>query len=202
MQKPPRTWQERRKSYLAVSIICFIAGICFFYNVTAESYIIKTAELNTIDKLVISEKPVFKKTNGKHSRRWIEFKCAQNYSTFEITSFDYSCALRSEIYDEINPGDTISIQVLHKEMENFDTENVCKIHSLVKNDKEYLDMECRNNADNYDGKRGCIILLAISLMTFIVYALEKKPILFDQMDPAFIIGMITLILFFALRSIG
>lgn len=201
MSKFPRTWQDRRKDYLAVSIICFIAGACFFYNVTNESYVIKLSELTTIEKLVISNKPIFKEKKGKHGRKWIEFKCAQNYSTFEIASFDYKCALRSEILEEIKPGDTVSIQVLNEEMENFDTETTCEIHSLIKNDKEYLSLECRNNADNNDGKRGCIILLAISLMCFIVYAFENKPILFDQMDPAIIISIFVIALYITLKLV-
>ncbi|MFD1604099.1 hypothetical protein ACFSJW_08670 [Flavobacterium artemisiae] len=201
MEKAPKTWQQRRKDYLAVSIICLIAGACFFYNVINESYVIKPADLTTIEKLVISKNPVFKEKKGKHGRKWIEFKCAENYSTFEIEGFDYKCALRSEIVEEIKTGDTISIQVLNKEMENFDAETSCEIHSLIKNDRDYLDIECRNSADNSDGKRGCIMLFGISLMCFIVFAFENKPILFDQMDPAVIIGLVAIILFLALLSL-
>lgn len=201
MQKASKTWQERRKDYLIAAIICLIIGIYYFIKVTNESYIINPAELNTIEKLVISEKPTFKKTGGKHKRKWIEFKCVQNYSTFKIISYDYSCALRSEIVDEIKPGDTISIQVLNKEMDNFDTENVCEIHSLIKYDKEYIDTECRNKTDNDSGKRSCIMLLAISLICCIVYAFKNKPPLFDHIDENFMIGIIIAIFFIILLSL-
>lgn len=202
MQKAPKTWQQRRKDYLAVSIICLIAGACFFFNVINESYVIKPADLTTIEKLVISKNPIFKEKKGKHGRKWIEFKCAENYSTFEIARFDYKCALRSEIAAEIKTGDTISIQVLNKEMDNFDTENVCEIHSLIKNDKEYLNIECRNKTDNGGGKRSCIMLFAISLLCCIVYAFENKPPLFDRIDANFIIGIVIAILFITLLSLN
>ena len=102
MQEELDKWQKKRKDYLTVAIICFFLGMYFLTKVKNESYIIKTSELNAIENLIISEKPIFKETKGKRGRKWIEFKCVSNKSTFEIANFDYSCVNDNEVLNEIN----------------------------------------------------------------------------------------------------
>ena len=192
-------WEKKQKDYLKVAIICFIIGTYFFMKVITGSYIIKPSELEVYDNLITAQKPEFKETKGKHGRRWIEFKCVDNYSTFEIASFDYRCANRDEVLNEIKAGDTISIAILKEDIEDFDSETSCEIHSLIKNDKEYLDIQCRNRVDNKDGKMGFLLLFALSIMTAIVYSFSKKPKFFDEVSPEIIIGIVMIILFFTLR---
>lgn len=194
-------WEKKQKDYLAVSIICFIIGTYFFMKVIAGSYIIKQSELQVYENLITSTAPQFKERKGKNGRKWIEFNCINNQSTFEIASFDYKCVNNDEVINEIKAGDTISIAILKDDIEDFDTKNSCEIHSLIKNDKEYLNLECRNKEDNGDGKNGFSILFSISIMTAIVYSLSKKPKLFDEVNPEIIIGIIVVILFFIFRSI-
>jgi hypothetical protein len=191
-------WQEKRKNYLAVTIICFLIGTYFFVNVMRGSYIIKPSYLTVYEKLITAEAPQFKETTGKNRKRWIEFKCIDNRSTFKIASYDYRCGNRSEILNEIKAGDTISIKVLNSETGDFDAETSCKIHSLIKNDKEYLNIECRNRKDNKDGKKGFMMLFAISLMTGTVYLFSQKPKFFDHVDPRVPIWIVIILLFFLL----
>ena len=168
-------------------------------KVITGSYIIKSSDLEVYDNLITSEAPKFKETKGKHSRKWIEFKCVDNKSTFEITSYDYSCVNDEEIIHGIKMGDTISIAILKEDIRDFDDETSCEIHSLIKNDKEYLDIQCRNRVDNKDGKMGFLLLFALSIMTAIVYSFSKKPKFFDEVSPEIIIGIVMIILFFTLR---
>lgn len=200
MADNPEDWEKKQKDYLAVAIICFIFGTYFFMKVIGGSYIIRPTQLEVYDNLITSQAPKFKETKGKRGRRWIEFKCVANWSTFEIESFDYRCANRADILNEIKAGDTISIAILKEDIEDFDTESTCKIHSLIKNDKEYLDLQCRNKADNKDGKMGFLLLFAISIMTAIVYSFSQKPKFFNKVNPEIIIGIIVVLLFIILRS--
>ncbi|SNR45413.1 hypothetical protein [Flavobacterium sp. ov086] len=199
MAEKVEDWEKKQKDYLAVAIICLIIGTYFFMKVINGSYIIKPSDLSVYDNLITSEVPKFKETKGKHGRRWIEFKCVDNRSTFEIANFDYKCINDNEILNEIKAGDTISIAILKGDVEGFDNDTSCEIHSLIKNDKEYLDLQCRNKADNKDGKMGFLILFAISIMTAIVYSFSGKPKLFNKVNPEIIIGIIVLILFIILR---
>ncbi len=199
MEEELDKWQKIRKDYLAVAIICFLVGIYFLTKVLSESYIIKKSELKVIENLMISEKPIFKETKGKNGRKWIEFKCVNNKSTFKIVNFDYSCSNNREILSEIKKSDTISIKILNDDLENFDNKSTCEIHSLIKNGKEYLDIECRNKADNNDGKKGFITLFSLSIMCGIVYSLSEKPTFFNEIAPEIIIGTITVIIFIFLQ---
>jgi hypothetical protein len=199
MEEELDKWQKKRKDYIAVAIICFIIGMCFLTKVKSESYIIKTSELKVIENLIISEKPKFKETKGKRGRQWIEFKCVNNKSTFEIANFDYLCVNDSEALNEIKKSDTILIKILNEDLENFDNETTCEIHSLIKNGKEYLDMECRNEADNNDRKKRIIILFSLSVMCGIIYSFSEKPKFFNGIAPEIIIGIITIIIFILLR---
>ncbi len=199
MEEELDKWQKKRKDYLAVAIICFLVGMFFLTKVQNESYIIKTTELMLLENLRISEKPIFKETKGKRGRKWIEFKCVNNKSTFEIANFDYSCINDSEILNEIKNSDTISIKILNEDLENFANETTCEIHSLIKNGKEYIDIECRNEADNNDGKKGIITLFSLSVMCGIVYSFSEKPKFFNNIAPEIIIGIITIIIFIFLR---
>ncbi|TPG38474.1 hypothetical protein [Flavobacterium pectinovorum] len=192
-------WQEKRKIYLAVAIISFLIGTYYFIQVNSKNYIIKPSELQVYENLIISAGPKFKETKGKHSRRWIEFQCVNNRSTFEIASYDYRCIKDDDILNGIKVGDTISIAVLKNDITDFDTETSCEIHSLIKNNKEYLDMQCRNREDNNDGKMGFIILFAIFIMTGIVYSFSKKPIFFDHVDPRVPIFIVIIVLYFMLQ---
>jgi hypothetical protein len=192
-------WEEKRKGYLTVAILCFIIGTYFFMKVKSESYVIKPSDLKVVKNLITSNKPKFKETTGKHGRKWIEFKCVNNKTTFEITSFDYRCANDNDLINEINIGDTISIKISKNDIENFDKETTCEIHSLVKNKKQYLDIKCRNKADNKDGEMGYIMLFAITIMTGAVYSFSQKPKIFDEVDPRVPIWIVIIILFFVLR---
>lgn len=191
-------WQEKRNKYLAVTIICFLIGTYFFVNVISENYIIKPSDLTVYEKLITAEAPQFKISSGKNRKRWIEFKCIDNRSIFKIASYDYKCANRSEILTEIKAGDTISIQLLNSEVEDFDAETSCEIHSLIKNDKEYLNIECRNRKDNKDAEKGFMMLFAISIMTGIVYLFSQKPKFFDHVDPRVPIWIVIILLFILL----
>ncbi|REH00767.1 hypothetical protein [Flavobacterium aquicola] len=192
-------WDKKRKGYLAVAIICFIIGAYLFIRVHSDSYVIKSSNLKTIGNLIASDKPKFEEITGKHARKWIEFKCAENKSTFKIANFDYRCVNDDEVLNEINVGDTISIQILKDDIENFDTETTCEIHSLVKNKKEYLDIECRNKKENKDSENVYIILFSVTIMTGGVYCLIKKPKFFDEVDPCVPIWIIIIVLFFVLH---
>ena len=199
MEEEIDKWQKKRKDYLAVAILCFFVGMYFLIKVQNESYIIKSSELKLIENLTISEKPIFKETKGKRGRQWIEFKCENNKSTFEIANFDYSCVTDSEILNEIKKSDTISIKILNEDIENFDNETTCEIHSLIKYNKEYLDIKCRNKVDNNDGKKGIVFFLCLSLMCTVVYYCSEKPNLFNHIAPEILIGIITIIIFISLR---
>ena len=201
MTETVSTWEEKQKNYLAVSIVCFLIGTYFFMNVINGSYIIKQSDLQVYENLIISTSPKFKERKGKHGRKWIEFNCVNNQSTFEIASYDYSCVNNDEVINEIKEGDTISLSILKNEIGYFDTKGSCEIHSLIKNDKEYLNLDCRNKVDNNGGKRGFLILFAISILTAIVYSLSKKPKFFDEVNPEFLITIIVAILFFILVSL-
>jgi hypothetical protein len=192
-------WKKKRKDYLVVGIFCFIVGTYFFMKVKSESYIIKPSDLIVYENLITTDKPKFKETKGKHKRKWIEFKCVNNKTTFEIASFDYSCVNDDEIINEINNGDTISVKILKNDMGNFDTETSCEIHSLAKKNKEYLDIECRNEEDTKAGEKWYLILYSITIMTSTVYSFTQKPKFSDKVDPQVLILIVILILFYVLR---
>lgn len=194
-------WEEEQKNYLVVSIVCFLIGTYFFMKVISGSYIIKQSDLQVYENLIISTAPKFKEKKGKHGRKWIEFNCINNQSIFEIASYDYSCTNDDEVINEIKAGDTISLSILKNEIDDFDAETSCEIHSLIKGSKEYLNLDCRNKVDNNGGKIGFLLLFSISIMTAIVYSLSKKPKLFDEVNPEFLIGIIVVILFFTFRLI-
>ncbi|MFM9987172.1 hypothetical protein [Flavobacterium sp.] len=199
MSEEIENWENKRKGYLSVAIICFIIGAYLFLMVNSDSYIIKSSDLKSIENLIVTDKPKFEEITGKHGRKWVEFKCAKNKSTFEIADFDYRCVNDDEVINEINVGDAISIQILKDDIENFDVETTCEIHSLIKNKKEYLKIECRNKAKNRDSEIVYLILFAVTLMTGIVYSFSKKPKIFDDVDPRVPIWMIIIILFFVLH---
>jgi hypothetical protein len=199
MSEEIENWENKRKGYLSVAIICFIIGAYLFLMVNSDSYMIKSSDLKSIENLIVTDKPKFEEITGKHGRKWLEFKCAKNKSTFEIADFDYRCVNDNEVINEINVGDTISIQILKDDIENFDVETTCEIHSLIKNKKEYLKIECRNKAENRDSEIVYLILFAVTLMTGIVYSFSKKPKIFDDVDPRVPIWIIIIILFFVLH---
>ena len=199
MEEELDKWQKTRKDYLAIAILCFFVGMYFSMKVHSESYIIKSSDLKLIENLTISEKPIFKETKGKRGRQWIEFKCENNKSTFEIANFDYSCVTDSEILNEIKKSDTISIKILNEDLDNFDNETTCEIHSLIKYEKEYIDIECRNKTDNNDGKKGIIFFFCLSLMCAVVYNFSERPKFFNHISPEILIGIITIIIFICLR---
>jgi hypothetical protein len=199
MSEDLEDWEKKRKGYLSVALICFIIGAFLFIRVKSDCYVIKPSDLKTIGNLIISEKPKFEETKGKHGRKWLEFKCAKNKSTFEIADFDYRCVDDDEIINEINVGDTVSIQIMKVDNENFDVETTCKIHSLVKNEKDFLKIECRNKAENRDSEIVYIILFTVTFMTGIVYSFSEKPKLFDDVDPRVPIWIIIILLFFVLH---
>jgi len=199
MSEKLNDWEEKRKNYLAVTIICFIIGTYFFLKAISGSYSIKSSDLKIYENLIIADKPVFRETKGKNGRKWIEFKCINNKTTFEIASFDYKCVNDDEILNEIKEGDTISIKIIKNEIEDFDNDTSCQIHSLEKNSKEYLNITCRNEKDNKDGKLGYLLLFAISIMAGIVYSFSHKPKFFDDVNPQVLIWIVGIILFFILR---
>lgn len=193
-----KDWQDKRKEYITISIICAFIGLYFYANVTDGKYIIKPSDINTYENLTISVEPKFKETKGKNGRKWIEFKCTNNKSNFEIASFDYKCVNDDEITNEIKVGDTVSIAVLNEDREDFDRETSCEIHSLIKNNKEYLDLQCRNQKDNNDGKLGYRFLFAISFLTGILYCFSEKPNFFNHVNQDLILAIVLIILFFTL----
>lgn len=192
-------WETKRKNYLALAIVCFFIGTYFFIKVTNGSYILKNSELIKIENLVISESPIFKETKGKHGRKWIEFKCINTNATFEIASFDYKCVDDAEIIDSIKNGDTISITISNKDTGTIDKETSCEIHGLEKDKKEYLNITCRNEEDNDDGKMGYIMLFALTTMAIIVYSFSIKPKIFEKVDPQIPIWIVMILLFIILR---
>ena len=125
MEDDSNDWQKQREGYKKVAMICFIIGLYLFIRVHSESYNIEDSHLQEIENIIIEEKPIFKEITGKNGRRWFEFKCQNNKSTFEITGFDYRCTYDNEIIKEVNVGDTISIKMLKNEIEDFNTENIC-----------------------------------------------------------------------------
>ncbi|UUF13763.1 MULTISPECIES: hypothetical protein [Flavobacterium] len=194
-------WEKKQQTYLIVSVTCFIIGTYFFMKVISGSYIIKQSELQVYENLITSTAPQFKERKGKHSKKWIEINCINNQTTFEIDSYDYRCVNDDEVLNEIKAGDTISISILKDDIDDFDTETSCEIHSLIKNNKEYLSLKCRNEEDNDDGKFGFLLLFSISIITAIVHSLSKKPKLFDKVNPEIIIGIAVIILLFVLYYI-
>ncbi|KAF2511445.1 PQQ-binding-like beta-propeller repeat protein [Flavobacterium zhairuonense] len=200
MAKNSEDWQETRKIYLAVSTLCFLLGTFFFIRVITGSYIIQLSDLVVCENLITSEGAKFKETKGKHSQKWIEFKCIDNKSTFKIIDYDYRCVVDDDILNAIKAGDTISLSILKSDIDDFDNDTACEIHSLVKNGKEYLDFNCRNKEDNGDGERAFILLFAITIMTGIVFLFAKKPKFFDHVNPKFIIWIVIIVLFFATLS--
>ncbi|MDQ6530292.1 hypothetical protein [Flavobacterium sp. LHD-85] len=194
-------WEEKQKGYLVVSVLCLIFGAYFFIKVISGSYNIEQSDLEVYENLIISHAPKFKERKGKRSKKWIEFNCIDNQSTFEITGDDYSCVNKEELLNEIKTGDTISVAILKYDLDDFNTQSTCGIHSLIKNDKEYLDLRCRNEEDTGGGKRVFLILFSISILTAIVYALPKKPKLFDKVDPILLVGIGSIVLAFILNLI-
>ena len=194
-------WEEKQKGYLVVSVLCLIFGTYFFIKVISGSYNIEQSDLEVYENLIISNAPKFKERKGKRSKKWIEFNCINNQSNFEITGDDYSCVNKEELLNEIKTGDTISVAILKYDLDDFNTQNSCEIHSLVKNDKDYLDLRCRNEEDTGGGKRTFLILFSISILTAIVYALPKKPKLFDIVDPILLVGIGSIVLAFILYLI-
>ena len=192
-------WEKKRKNYLAIAVVCFYIGMYFFIKVTNGSYILKNSELIKIENLVISESPKFKETKGRQGRKWIEFKCVNTKATFEIASFDYRCVNDDEIINNIKNGDTISVTISNMETENINKETSCEIHGLEKDKKNYLNIKCRNEADNNDGKMGYIMLFSVTTMTAIVSSFYKKPKIFERIDPQIPIWIVIIILFIILR---
>ena len=91
------------------------------------------------------------------------------------------------------------LDFLKDDVENFNVETTCEIHSLIKNGKEYLKIECRNKAENKDSEKVYLLLFAVTLMTSIVYSFSKKPKIFDDVDPRVPIWIIIIILFLVLH---
>ncbi|KUJ60994.1 hypothetical protein AR687_14805 [Flavobacteriaceae bacterium CRH] len=193
-------WDKKRGGYLLVAIISFLVGAYFLVNLQTGSYEIQPSDLEIIEDLIVVKKPELKIIKGKHGRSWIEFKCDNN-TTFEIATYHYRCVNKQEVLTEINTNDTISVMILRKDLEHIDSETSCEIHSLVDKNKEYLDINCRNNKEQKDGETGYLLSSAITIMTISVFLFKKKPKFFDDVDPRIPIWIIVIILFVVLRSI-
>lgn len=198
MDENQEDWDKKRKKYLFVAVICFLIGSYCFINLVIGSYEITPSELETIDNLIVEKKPEFKETGGKNKRRWFEFKCIDNKTTFKIADFDYYCVDKEEIVNQIKNKDTISIKILKKDLKLIGSETSCEIHSLVDKDKEYLDINCRNRKDQKDGEMRYLLCSALAVMTASVFLFKKKPNIFHHIDPRIPIVIITIILFFVL----
>ncbi|NNT72355.1 hypothetical protein HKT18_09030 [Flavobacterium sp. IMCC34852] len=201
MEEKIYDWEDKRKNYLLVAIICSVIGLYFFLGVITGSYIFKNSELITIEELVISESPKFMETKGKNGRKWIEFKCLNTKANFKIENFDYKCVDDDEIIDNIKIADTVAITISKKKLSNIKEDSSCEIHGLVKKNKQYLNLECRNKADNNDGTMGFIMAFTLTIMTGLVASFSNKPKIFDKFDPEVLIWIVMIILFILLRLI-
>ena len=199
MDENQEQWDLKRKKYLFVAVICFLIGSYCFINLIIGNYELLPSELETIENLIVEKKPEFKETGGKNKRRYIEFKCIDNKTTFKIATFDYYCAKKEEILSEIKIKDTISIKILKTDLKRIDSETTCEIHSLVDEDKEYLDINCRNRKDQKDGELRYLLCSALAVMTASVFLFKKKPNIFHHIDPRIPIVIIIIILFFVLQ---
>ncbi|MBS7253883.1 hypothetical protein [Flavobacterium branchiicola] len=199
MAQNQEDWEKKRPSYIIIAIISLVLGAYYLINVLNDNYIIKPSDLETIENLIVEGKPEFKETKGKHSKKWIEFKCENNTTTFKIASYDYRCIIDKEILNGINSKDTVTVQILKTDLDLVNTDAPCEIHSLIDKNKEYLDISCRNTEDQKDGELGYILCSAITVMTGSVFLFKKKPEFFDHVDPRVPIWIVIIVLFLIFR---
>ena len=198
MKKQPENWQEERKGALFIALICLVVGAFLFIRVQIGSNLIEPKDLKSYDNLVIETKPEFHETTGKHSRSWLQFNCVNNRTLFKIESFDYRCADKEEILSEINVNDLVSIKICNDDIDDFNVDTDCSIHSLIKNNKEYLDIDCRNTESNDDSAFGYITLFAVALLNGAFYSPVVKPKFYNDVDPKFIVWVLVIIVFIVL----
>ncbi len=197
-------WPKKRASYFVAAALLFFLGIYFYLNVQGSGSDIKTDDLQFIDSLVINEGPAFKESKGRHSRRWIEFKCIGYAKRFEIGYFDSECVSEDELLQDLHVGDTISVAVLKTDFESRYEETFNSksndIHSLVFQGYEYIDIDCRNETEREDERFGyymCFIMTAfILLMTFLI---NRFPMLINYFDTSLVLGIIGILVMLILR---
>ncbi len=195
-------WSEKRLGYVIVTITLFLIGVYLYFNVQRSESDIKPTELEQIDSLIISVKPSFQETKGKGSSQWIEFECEGYEKRFKIGYFDYDCVNDNEIINDLNVGDLISVKLLKEDILNVRTETFNSkantIHSLIFNNKEYLNLDCRNKAAKDDNKFGYLLCFIMTPLAFVFSLFKSKPkVLGLTIDPTLtlcIIGVLVIII--------
>jgi hypothetical protein len=198
-------WSKKRLGFVLATIVLFLLGTYFYFNVQRSDSNINPEDLVQIDSLIISEKPTFQETRGKNARQWIEFKCIGYPKRFEIGSFDYACVNDNEILSELKVGDIISVKLLNSDIQDIRTETFSSksndIHSLVHKNKEFLSIDCRNKAAKNDNKFAYYMCFIMVPFTLVVSLFKNKPKIFGtSIDPTLVICLIAILVMLILRN--
>lgn len=186
-------WQKRRFWYLVAAIILFLAGVKFYYDVQRAEDIVTVDNLETIDSLVISEKPEGHRSGRGSTPTYIEFKCAGFTKDFRVDIYHYPCSNQKAIYD-LRPGDTVSIKLLKSDIPGIDFETFNStsndVHALVYKSQNYLDLDCRNKEAKNDNKFGYLICFIMAPLMLSFSLFKTRPKFIGSIEPVIILLVI------------
>ncbi len=141
---------------------------------------IYSKDLKLIKNVVLYEKPSYQETSGKYSVKEMKFSIKGYFNQFEIRKSNYRTAMRVEIMKDLNQGDTIDLRILLNSVVDLNSSDSLlestniEVFSVVKNGKEYYDLELRNRKTKESKTFTVIMFLSISLMSvFTGYLISK-----------------------------
>lgn len=179
MNTKKSTWEKKRFYYIFTSIIIAFIGFYLFHYGQGDEIGINNSDLSTIANIVISKKPILTKTPSRNSIEWIELYFEGYEKKFEIGKWNLSCSNQNEILNNLKVGDTVSIKVLTKEIDNLDNESLLfksnEIYSLFHNGTDLLDLNCSNEAAKKDNNWMYIIFFILAPIILIMGLMKKEP---------------------------
>jgi hypothetical protein len=185
------SWKEKRV-LLVIGFFACIGMIIYihFFKSKDKTDLAKT-DLISVENLILKDNPIYDRVK---SRSYINFPLLGYDKKFCVDNPDINSEVKNQILSNIKLGDTVSIGLTKDEFENIRNETFfdkkVEINSLRKCDKEYLDIDFRNN-EVYKGSWDVIPALIYSAIMCLLFAsFSKKPII----DPTLVIVIGALII--------
>ncbi|MBL7901493.1 MAG: hypothetical protein JNK73_05810 [Bacteroidia bacterium] len=196
-------WQKRRFWHLVGGIVLFLTGTYFYFNVQRSDSDILSKDLEIVDSLVLSDKPIIKQNGGRAKMNYFEFKCVGFNKSFDIDIYHYSCSDINSIM-ALKTGDTISIKLIKSDILSIDFETFNsqsnQVHSLVYKSQDYLDLNCRNKKVKDDNKFGYYICFIMAPLTLFFSLFKNKPTFIGSIEPVLILCAIGLLVMLILKA--
>jgi hypothetical protein len=141
----------------------------------------------------LTEPPVYKETHGKRAEQWIEFQVDAFKSKIKISYLDYNCSLNEEILS-LTKGDTVAIKMTVSYYYDWLQGNNVDIHGLIFQNKNLLNLNCRNYLNRRDNINGIYLWVTSAILSIVFLLIGRRPKIFNVMlDPSLIVIIASLI---------